>query len=133
AANNIPAEVAPRISVQRSNVLNAATDGQDIVITSALLNRLHTSDERAFVISHELSHVVLNHIDKTRLRRTGISLLDTLLGRRIPQGSLLDLAADFGLDLYDKRSGRGYAYQAADLGIQLMRRAGYTPQAAISV
>jgi predicted Zn-dependent protease len=59
--------------------------------------------------------------------------LDTLLGRRIPQGSLLDLAADFGLDLYDKRSGRGYEYQADDLGIQLMRRAGYNPQAAISV
>lgn len=133
-ANGIPADLAPRITVQQSNTLNAATNGQDIVITSALLNQLKTNDQRAFVISHELSHITLNHIARTQIRRVGLSLLDTLLLRRyINQGSLGELAKNLGFTLYDKRSGRVYEYQADDVGIQLMNKAGYNPQGAIEV
>lgn len=134
SANAIPAEIAPQVRIEESDVLNAATNGQDIIITSALLKRLKNNDECAFVISHELGHVVLNHIAKTQVRRTGLSLLDFLFVRRYAaEGSLLELAANLGLDLYDKRSGRVYEYQADDAGIQLMSKAGYNPQAAIEV
>jgi predicted Zn-dependent protease len=134
AANAIPAEIAPQVRVVEDSTLNAATNGQEIMITSGLLKRLKSNDECAFVISHELGHVVLNHIVKTQFRRIGLSLLDTLLMRRAaPHGSLLEVAANLGLDLYDKRSGRVYEYQADDAGIQLMTKAGYNPQAAIEV
>src|SRR5262249_17238410 len=113
---------------------NAATDGQNLVITSALLERLTTDDERAFVISHELSHILLQHIGKTELRRVGLTLLDTYLVRRYTtQGSLAQLASELGIGLVDKRSSRGYEYQADDLGVKLMAQAGYNPQAAIRV
>jgi predicted Zn-dependent protease len=133
-ANEIPAEVAPAVKVSHSATLNAATDGQDIIITDGLLNRLKTDDERAFVLSHELSHVLLQHIAKTQTRRVGLSLLDALLLRRYaPEGSLLQVAASLGIGLVDKRSARTFEYQADDLGIKLMSRAGYDPRAALAV
>ncbi len=132
--NQIPAELAPTIKVSESDTLNAATDGRSIVITSALLNRLDTNDQRAFVISHELAHVVLSHIGQTQLRRTGLSLLDSrLLRRYVREGSLADVAKNLGIQLYDKRSSRVYEYEADDAGIQLMVRSGYNPQAALEV
>lgn len=134
SANAVPAEMAPTVEIQKSSTLNASTNGQGIVITSGLWNRLSSNDERAFVISHELSHVVLNHIAKTQIRRVGLSLLDGFIARRyVAQGSFLDLAKNWGFELYDKRSGRVYEYQADDVGIQLMMKAHYNPQGAIGV
>lgn len=133
-ANSVPAEIAPSIKVQTSDTLNAATDGQNMIITSALLERLTTDDQRAFVISHELSHILLQHIGKTQVRRVGLTLLDTFLVRRYTaKGSMAQLASQLGIGLVDKRSSRGYEYQADDLGVKLMSQAGYNPQAAIKV
>lgn len=134
ARNEVPATVAPTISVEKSDVLNSYTDGKQIVITSNLLDKLRTNDQRAFVISHELSHVLLSHVQKTEVRRAGLSLLDAFVIRRyVGQGSPMDLATQFGLNLVDKNSSRGYEYQADDLGVHLMTQAGYDPEAAIQV
>jgi Zn-dependent protease with chaperone function len=133
-ANNIPANIIKGISVDKSDSLNAATDGSGIIITQALLNKLTTNDERAFVISHELSHVVLNHIGKTQTRRVGLSLVDNFIVRRFAkEGSLLQLASSLGIGLVDKRSSRTLEYQADDLGVRLMKDAGYNPKAALQV
>jgi Zn-dependent protease with chaperone function len=131
--NNVPANIAPAIKVSNSNVLNAATDGQNLIITNTLLDRLTTDDERAFVISHELSHILLQHVAKTQARHVGLSLLDALLMQHTAQGGLVQLASELGIGLVDKRSSRNYELQADDLGVKLMTRAGYNPQAAIAV
>lgn len=134
AANNVPAEISPALKVETSDTLNAATDGQNLLITSALLQRLTTNDQRAFVISHELGHILLQHIGKTQVRRIGLSLFDAFVVKRYTaQGSLAQLASELGIGLVDKRSSRGYEYQADDLGVKLMAQAGYNPQAAIQV
>ncbi|MEM0950511.1 MAG: M48 family metallopeptidase [Cyanobacteria bacterium P01_H01_bin.74] len=133
-ANNIPSDEVKGIAVQNSNTLNAATDGQSIVITSGLLNNLRTADERAFVISHELSHILLNHIGKTQRRQVGLSLLNRyVLSRFTNQSQILDLASQLGIGLVDKRSSRTLEYQADDLGVRLMRTAAYNPKAALRV
>jgi predicted Zn-dependent protease len=132
-ANNIPANLGGTVRTEGGNSLNAATDGQNIVITQTLLDRLKTDDERAFVLSHELSHVVLQHIGKTQARRLGLSLVDRFLSQRAGQGSLLQLAGELGIGLVDKRSARSFEYQADDLGVKLMTQAGYNPRSALEV
>lgn len=134
AENRLPEQINPTIRVTESDSLNAATDGRQIVITSALWDRLQNNDQRAFVISHELAHVVLDHVGRTQARRIGLGILDALILRRyIPEGTLVDMAKNLGLNLYDLRTGRHYEFQADDLGIQLMSRAGYNPSAALDV
>jgi predicted Zn-dependent protease len=134
AANQIPDGVVAGVKVVQSTALNAATDGKNLVITSALLDRLSSDDEQAFVISHELSHILLNHIGKTQMRRVGLSVLDSFLMQRYgSQNPLLQMAGALGVDLADKRGSRTYEYQADDLGIQLMSKAGYDPRAALGV
>lgn len=132
-ANQIPSTVSPVLQIERSADLNASTDGKNLIITDSLLSQLSTDDERAFVISHELAHILLSHISKTQLRRTGLSVLDYLLERKVGNNSLLATASRLGISLVDLKSSRGYEYQADDLGVQLMSRAGYNPQAAIRV
>lgn len=133
SANKVPENISPDLQIERSDVLNASTNGQNLLITDSLLNKLTTDDERAFVISHELSHILLSHIGKTQIRRTGLSLLDHFLGNKFGENSLLTLASELGINLIDLKSSRGYEYQADDLGIKLMVNAGYDPQAALRV
>lgn len=133
SANQVPAEASPVLKVERSDTLNAATDGKNLIITDGLLNKLRTNDERAFVISHELAHILLSHIGKTQVRRTGLSLLDFFLSRKVGENSVIAMASRLGINLVDLKSSRGYEYQADDLGVKLMVKAGYNPQAAIQV
>lgn len=133
-SNKLPDELRPTIEMTQSDVLNAATNGERIMMTSALWNQLGGNDQRAFVVSHELAHVILNHVTRTQTRRIGLGLLDRFILRRyIAEGTLVGMAKDLGLNLYDLRSGRHYEYQADDLGIQLMATAGYNPKAALDV
>ncbi|WP_373531673.1 M48 family metallopeptidase [Vampirovibrio sp.] len=133
AANQVPAEASPALKIERSDTLNAATDGKNLILTDGLLNKLKTNDERAFVISHELAHILLSHIGKTQARRTGLSLLDFFLSRQVGENSMVAMASRLGINLVDLKSSRGYEYQADDLGVQLMVKAGYNPQAALQV
>ncbi len=131
-ANQIPTQIASQIRIVKSPQLNAATDGVSIVLTDTLWNTLKTDDQRAFVISHELSHIVLNHIQKTNLRRLGLGAVDRyVIGRYIQQGSLWDLVGDIGFGLIDRKFSRDVEYSADDVGLEMMVRAGYDPYGAI--
>jgi predicted Zn-dependent protease len=133
-SQNLPRDSMGQVQVVKSNAINAYTDGFNIYLTEPLWNGLRTNDERAFVIAHELAHIQLRHVQVTQMRRIGLSLLNQLvLERMVPANSLLDLADDIGLNLIDKRFSRQAEFQADDLGLRLMRQAGYRPQAAIGV
>lgn len=58
---NIPAQVL----IGRSSIPNAFCYGNGVlVINIGLISRLQNKDQLAFVISHEFSHQVLDHVDK---------------------------------------------------------------------
>jgi predicted Zn-dependent protease len=134
AANGIPTEITGKVEIVQSNELNAATNGKDIILTSGLWNLLKTNDQKAFVIGHELSHITLSHIQKTQARRVGLGLFDRyVLGRYVQPDSILGTVSNAGLILLDKRFSRNVEYQADDLGIQMMAKTGYDPNAAIQV
>ncbi|MBX2860608.1 MAG: M48 family metallopeptidase [Vampirovibrio sp.] len=134
--NGLPQNLVQRIAVVQSNTLNAATNGESITFTSALWNKLKTDDQKAFVISHEMAHIDLNHVQKTQVRRIGIIgagyLLNRLMGSDGSQKSkLLTTTTQAGLALTDLKFSRNAEYQADERGMQLLARAGYAPQAAI--
>jgi predicted Zn-dependent protease len=131
--NQLSPQLVQSVGMERNATLNAYTNGQSIVITDGLWTALTTPDERAFVLSHELSHIVLRHIEKTQVRRVGFSLLDNVLNRFSGQNRLIGVASSIGMSLVDKKFSRNVEYQADELGIQLMQRAGYNPKAALSV
>jgi predicted Zn-dependent protease len=132
-ANGLDPELVQVIRMQDARELNAYTDGQQIVITTALWNQLQNDDQRAFIVGHELSHIVLSHIERTQRRRVGLSLLDRFLIRNnVREGGLVHTVSNLGLGLIDKKFSRNLEYQADDLGMQLMTKAGYRSEAAIN-
>jgi predicted Zn-dependent protease len=132
AANGLPNTLIQQTILEKSADLNAYTDGKKIVVTDGLWSKLSTNDEKAFVLSHEMAHVTLSHIQKTQVRKFGLGAAAQLLGRFTGNQPLL-LGSQIGLSLIDKKFSRNMETQADELGIQLMRKANYNPKAAISV
>lgn len=97
--------------IETSEALTGRSDGRRIIISSGLAGLSRNDDELAFFLAHELAHAVLEH-------RTSPGLS----GRRGSENSLISL-----------RRGRSSSAEAdADtLGLYLLARAGYAPQAAV--
>jgi predicted Zn-dependent protease len=112
------------------DVLNAWTDGKDVYMSKKLWETLTTTDQRAFVIGHELSHKALHHVEKNTLRQVGFGSVLRLLSRNHPKTALVSA---LGAKLLDQKFSRGDEYQADNLGLQMMGRAGYQPKAAVEV
>ena len=130
-ASGVKQDAVSNIRIENSDSLNAYTNGQEIVLTSALWNGLKTEDERAFVVSHEAAHVVLQHIQQTQIRRVGLGLFQRfVVGRFVDPNSQI---AALGLTLIDSRFSRNVEYQADDLGLQMLKKANYDPNAALRV
>jgi len=49
------------VQVEHLAVLHASTNGQRVRITSGMLGFFESDDELAFVLAHELSHILLGH------------------------------------------------------------------------
>lgn len=132
--NGLDAARFKKITVVDDKALNAATNGQEIVFYRGLWDALSTNDQRAFVIAHEMAHITQGHIGQMQVRRVGLSVLNNWLKRSAvvaSKGALVQAAGQAGLLLTDLRFGRQAEYQADDVGIQYIQRAGYTPEAAL--
>jgi len=47
----------------QDRIVNAWTDNENVFITTGLLSKLTNDDEIAFLLSHEMSHVMMYHLD----------------------------------------------------------------------
>lgn len=132
--NGIPTDRIKDIQVIDGEDYNAATDGQIIYFTLSLFRATSTDDQKAFIMAHEMSHVTLGHLNKTAVRRVGLSLLDRFVLARVgTSGRTWDQLRNLGVTALDTKFSRTMELQADDRGIQYMAKAGYNPQAALQV
>lgn len=131
-AKNWPWEV----HIIKSNELNAhVLPGGKIVFYSGIIDRLNlTEAEIAAIMGHEMAHALREHT-RERLSRevatqTGIGIAASVLGLSQGQAQLAGLAGDLGLS---RPNSRTQETEADLMGLELMARAGYDPNAAVSL
>ncbi|WP_438940682.1 M48 family metallopeptidase [Faucicola osloensis] len=124
------------VHVIKSNELNAHVfPGGKIVFYSGIIDRLSLTDaEIAAIMGHEMAHALREHT-RERLSRevatqTGIGIAASVLGLSQGQTQLAGLAGDLGIS---RPHSRTQETEADLMGLELMARAGYDPNAAISL
>jgi Zn-dependent protease with chaperone function len=109
--------------------------GGKMAIYTGLIDKLKaTDDEIAQVMGHEIGHALASH---TRERMSvaystgiGTQLVAIALGARQDTAALMETAAIVGIQLPNSRESESEADQ---IGIELAARAGYDPNAAVSL
>lgn len=108
--------------------------GGKIAFYTGILEQLKlTDDEVAMIMGHEMAHALREHarsrIAKSQATSIGLSLGAQLLGL----GDLGNAAANLGTQLLTLKFSRGDETEADLVGLELAARAGYDPQAAVSL
>lgn len=125
------------ISLLNSSVNNAfAVPGGYVYVTRQLLALMNNEAELASVMGHEVGHVAARHAQKRNERSTigGLgTILATVLGAAVAGSDGARLGQQLGGTIAQGlvlRYSRSQEYQADDLGITYLARAGYEPLAA---
>ena len=108
--------------------------GGKIAFYTGILDQLKlTDDEAAMVMGHEMAHALREHaraqMAKSQATNIGLRLGAQLLGL----GDLGNVAASFGGQLLSLKFSRGDESDADLVGLELAARAGYNPQAGVSL
>jgi beta-barrel assembly-enhancing protease len=116
----------------RRTVNAFALPGGQIFITEALLALLEREDELAGVLGHEVGHVIARH-SAERLAKE--QLTQSLIGAVAVGSGSFDAAqlAHLAGSLINMKYGREDELESDELGLRLMREAGYDPRAMITV
>lgn len=113
--------------VVRDSRVNAfATMGGRVYVTTGLLNAADNEAQLASVVAHEIGHVKERHLVKQIRQRT---LTTGLIGTAT--GLSRNQAANVGIELLVNRpKGREDEYEADQVGLEILRQAGYATSAA---
>lgn len=117
-------------SVIRSSDANAfVLPGGFIFLTDAIVNHCERNeDELAFIIAHEMAHVVKGHAFDRMIAEHSIQVISKWLRA----GGLLQAAAkQASLKFLKTQYSRDNEHEADDFGIRLAMAAGYDPKGAV--
>jgi predicted Zn-dependent protease len=118
------------VSLLNSPVDNAfALPGGYVYITRNLVGLMNSEAELASVMGHEVGHVAARHASRRSSTNTIGQILAIGLGIVTGNGDIANLAGQ-AAQLYTLRYSRQQEYQADELGITYLARAGYDPFAA---
>ena len=126
------------VKVFADNEINAfCFPGGKIGVYSGLISRLNlTDDEIAQVMGHEIAHALREHTREQQSREQGVSLVSGLIGAvgeaygLSKAGQIASVGADLGFNLPFSRA---HETEADQLGIELAARAGYNPDASVTL
>ena len=125
-----------QVNVIQDKTINAwCMPGGKIAVYSGIIDTLKlTDDELAAVIGHEISHALREHsreqASTSALQSLGVSVVSQAAGLGSAGSTVMNAAAKYALELPFSRR---HETEADIVGLELMARAGYNPQAAISV
>ncbi|HAF02092.1 MAG TPA: peptidase M48 [Methylophilaceae bacterium] len=126
------------VNVEKNDQLNAyCMPGGKIMVFSGLIEKLNaTDDELAAVIGHEISHALREHgrerMSQAYVQQFGLQALASMIGGTA--GSMAAQGAGLGSQLFfSLPNGREQEREADRMGLELAARAGYNPDAAVTL
>ncbi|KPA88305.1 MULTISPECIES: M48 family metallopeptidase [Pseudomonas] len=124
------------VNLIKSDELNAnCGPGGKIIFYSGLIDQLKlTDDEIAAVMGHEIAHALREHGREAMSKAYGLEMAKQGAGALFGLGkdslALADTVANYGMTLPNSRENEN---EADLIGLELAARAGYNPNAAISL
>jgi len=124
------------VNVINSNELNAyCMPGGKIMVYSGLIEKLNATDaELAAVVGHEIAHALREHtrerVSRIYVQQVGLGVLAALTGAG---DAAVQLAGQISTVTFTLPHSREQEAEADRIGLELMARAGYDPQAAVSL
>jgi len=108
--------------------------GGKIAFFTGILDQLKlTDDEVAMVMGHEVAHALREHARAQLAKRTGTGLALSIGAQLLGLGQLGDLAARGATQLLSLQFSRTDESDADLVGLELAARAGYDPQASVTL
>lgn len=124
------------VNLQTLDELNAyCSPGGKIMFYTGIIKRLNLSDDEiAAIMGHEMAHALREHgrerMSQAYAQQTGLGLVAALTGMSAGSSELLGMATNVALTLPHSR---GQESEADIIGLELLARAGYNPNAAVSL
>jgi predicted Zn-dependent protease len=125
-----------QINVQKTADVNAyCMPGGKIMVYTGLIEKLNATDaELAAVIGHEIAHALREHtrerVSRLYVQQVGLGVLAALSGA---SDTAVQLASQITTVTFTLPHSREQEAEADRIGLELMARAGYNPEAAVSL
>ena len=108
--------------------------GGKIAVFTALLDQLRlTIDETAMVLGHEMAHALREHARARIAKSEGTGTLLSIGAQLLGLGQFGNMAANIGTQLLTLRFSREDETDADLVGLELAARAGFNPDAAVTL
>ena len=123
------------INLLGNKQLNAfCMPGGKIAFYTGILDQLQlTDDEAAMIMGHEMAHALREHARSRIAKSKGTGTVLSIGAQLLGLGQLGDVAASIGTQLLTLRFSREDETDADLVGLELAARAGYNPQASVSL
>ncbi len=123
------------VNLVGSKQINAfCMPGGKIAFYTGILDQLQlTEDEAAMVMGHEMAHALREHARARIAKSKGTGALLSIGAAVLGLGQLGDVAANIGTQLITLKFSRDDETEADLVGLEMAARAGYRPEASVSL